>query len=102
MREALKMFACFLAGIGWAMVIQKWAPDTTIWLFIGLVPALLLVVARGFFAIRSDSDVLALRSIFVFGKLTACREWPIHGNDFARSRDGIGRLPRKERKNAIR
>jgi hypothetical protein len=53
MRDLMKMMLCFLASIAWAMSIQKWAPDTTIWLFIGLVPSLLLAGAGAFFAIRA-------------------------------------------------
>ena len=42
MREVVKMMLCLLASIGWAMAIQKWAPETLTWLLIGLVPSLLL------------------------------------------------------------
>jgi hypothetical protein len=53
MRDFLKMMLCFLASIGWAMGIQKWAPQTVVWLIIGLVPSLLLAVAGVFLAIRA-------------------------------------------------
>jgi hypothetical protein len=52
MREVVKMMLCLLASIGWAMAIQKWAPDTVIWLLIGLVPSLLLGFAGVFIAFK--------------------------------------------------
>jgi hypothetical protein len=52
MREVVKTMLCFLASIGWAMAIQKWAPDTVTRLLIALVPSLLLGSAGALIAIR--------------------------------------------------
>jgi hypothetical protein len=51
MSEITKMMVCLLASVGWAMAIKNWAPDTDIWLFVGLVPSLLLACAGIFFAV---------------------------------------------------
>jgi hypothetical protein len=52
MPEIVKMMVCLLASVGWAMAVTNWAPDTDIWLFVGLVPSLLLAGAGIFFAVR--------------------------------------------------
>lgn len=52
MREIVKMMLCLFASIGWAMAFQKWAPQTVVWLPLGLVPSLLLAGAGVFFAVR--------------------------------------------------
>jgi hypothetical protein len=52
MREVVKMMLWFLTSIGWAVAIQKWAPDTVTWLLIALVPSLLLGFAGALIAIR--------------------------------------------------
>jgi hypothetical protein len=52
MREVVKMVLCFLASIGWAMAIHKWAPETVSWILVALVPSLLLGFAGALIAIR--------------------------------------------------
>jgi predicted signal transduction protein with EAL and GGDEF domain len=52
MNEIVKMMVCLVASVGWAVAIDKWAPDTDIWLFVGLVPSLLLACASAFLAVR--------------------------------------------------
>jgi len=52
MREVVKMMLCLLASIGWAIAIQRWAPQTLTWLLIGLVPSLLLGFGGVFMACK--------------------------------------------------
>jgi hypothetical protein len=59
--DGVRGILCLLVSIGWAMAIQGWAPQTMLWLLVGLVPSLALFgVGVTSFDARSDSDVSAI------------------------------------------
>jgi hypothetical protein len=51
--DLAKMAGCFLGSLIWAKSIQRWAPHTPTWLWIAVIPSILLGLLGGYFVLKA-------------------------------------------------